>query len=228
MITENQDKDLSKINLSAEWIEKKIKPKGLRLAYPDKVLLDYPYKVNSKALLDFVCEAENHVFESSLSATWSRKHPCLICSNQIRASQQEKDVVRFIKSTLKPTVSLMISHWLPYGIPSRTSTGFTVDALLFNELTEQKIVFEYDGARWHKDKITVDTEKTTVLLNEEYIVFRIREQGIPLLDIQSSRLYQISVPKNVKLSLREPRGVEAALIEILTLLDLTDVQVGLF
>lgn len=49
---------------------------------------------------------------------------------------------------------------------------------IFGELKDgRKIIVEYDGWYWHKDKIEKDTSESQAMLNNGYIVFRVRERS---------------------------------------------------
>ena len=56
------------------------------------------------------------------------------------------------------------------------------------KLTNEKIVIEYDGSYWHKDKADKDIEKTKALRRNGWIVIRIREKPLKIL----SRKYNVS------------------------------------
>lgn len=59
-------------------------------------------------------------------------------------------------------------------------------------------IVEYDGSFWHNDKANYDVEKTENLLENGYIVIRIRESSrlyhLDFLDLEHPNLLQISVP----------------------------------
>lgn len=76
--------------------------------------------------------------------------------------------------------------------------GFTkgiaqIDMLLLTE--HRKVVVEYDGLYWHKDKIVKDINTTNALMEAGYLVIRLREctnrQNLPLLSLDDKRFMQI-------------------------------------
>lgn len=87
--------------------------------------------------------------------------------------------------------------------------GFIVDGVD----VERKIVFEYDGWYWHKDKIDKDCEKTVKFLENGYRVIRVREgdlrNKLQLLPLSSSNLLQVEflydreIPESLIESIRE-------------------------
>lgn len=69
-----------------------------------------------------------------------------------------------------------------------------VDALAEDVRTGRPVVLEYDGSYWHSTKAEVDTAKTKALLSAGALAVRVREQPLPLLDINHPRLLQLSMP----------------------------------
>lgn len=55
-----------------------------------------------------------------------------------------------------------------------------------------RLVIEYDGEYWHRDKQDLDLRKTRDLIRAGYKVARIRENDLPNLDIEGSRVRQVS------------------------------------
>lgn len=63
------------------------------------------------------------------------------------------------------------------------------------KIPEHKIVIEYDGSYWHKDKVEKDKLKTQRLQKEGWIVIRVREKPLKIL----SRTYNVSsIPMDYK------------------------------
>jgi len=71
-----------------------------------------------------------------------------------------------------------------------------------------RVVVEYDGAYFHgthrPEVWENDLAKTRALLDAGYLVVRLRENKLPLLDIEHSRLLQTNFPH----TLREARSRE--------------------
>lgn len=53
--------------------------------------------------------------------------------------------------------------------------GVEVDILL----PRQRVAIEYDGKRWHQDKVNEDNKKTRFLADRGYRLLRVRERGLP-------------------------------------------------
>lgn len=71
------------------------------------------------------------------------------------------------------------------------------------------LVIEYDGEYWHARKQETDTRKTRELIAMGYRVARVRENDLPHLELESSRLRQVSFRPAVA----RPEDVIQALIE---------------
>jgi hypothetical protein len=60
------------------------------------------------------------------------------------------------------------------------------------QLKSSKLIIEYDGYYYHKDKVAADMKKTESFLAEGYTVIRIRESGLDDLIVSDDSLLQIS------------------------------------
>lgn len=74
----------------------------------------------------------------------------------------------------------------------RNHASWEVD--VFVELpTGQRLVVEYDGSYWHRDKAEIDREKTLDLLGEGYKVIRLRESPLSSLEISHREYLELVV-----------------------------------
>ena len=64
---------------------------------------------------------------------------------------------------------------------------------------------EYDGQYWHRDRLARDRAKTDALLRAGWSAIRVREDGLPLLDIDDASLFQIQTPVGARLQTRPSR-----------------------
>ena len=64
---------------------------------------------------------------------------------------------------------------------------------IYVKTEKERVVIEYDGAYWHSSKISQDKMKSTELLNAGFWVFRLREVGLPALDINNPKYCEITV-----------------------------------
>ena len=61
---------------------------------------------------------------------------------------------------------------------------------IVGKVAGKKCVIEYDSFHWHQEKYEIDNRKTNLLLNDGYIVIRIREQKLLTLeDVLASPSY---------------------------------------
>lgn len=80
---------------------------------------------------------------------------------------------------------------VPLGLmPSGRSIVVDVFAKSLN------LVVEYDGRRYHLDAVDTDSVRTKILLEKGYRVIRIRECGLPRLDITHRDYTEISATYN--------------------------------
>lgn len=99
---------------------------------------------------------------------------CPLCSTA-GTSQVEKTFLRAAQAIDPEAAPAKIGRWL-------------VDVLVPNA----KLVIEYDGEYWHRGKHDTDVRKTRALIAAGYRVARVRENDLPHLDMENSRLHQVS------------------------------------
>lgn len=99
------------------------------------------------------------------------------------------------------------------GIPFSNSSSMSVDIL--GHSSGLRVVIEYDGSFWHKDRIDKDFEKTNLLLEGGFVVIRIRESPLPFLDIHHNNLFQIEY------DFQTPNGVEVLYSKVCDILTWT-------
>jgi len=76
-------------------------------------------------------------------------------------------------------------------------------------MPSRRLVIEYDGEYWHKSKQDTDLRKTRELISMGFQVARIRENDLPHLDLETSRLRQISFRPEVETPENALRGLLA-------------------
>ena len=97
-----------------------------------------------------------------------------------------------------------------YNIPTLEGRSMDVDV----GIPSKKLVIEYDGAYWHRDKLHADIKKTHMLESAEWTVLRIRED--PLEPVQPGDLQcPVTYPNAIKdlidrvlIHLQEEFGIE--------------------
>lgn len=156
--------------------------------------------------LEWKC-AEGHVWTASV-ADRVLGTGCKDCS----AAQTSKIEGRLrtlvnSKEYLSGTI-LDHNHKLP--IPWRKRKTMSVD--IYCEWRGLPVVIEYDGSFWHGQDASLarDLDKTNALLSHDYLVVRIRENSLPLLEIDHPNLMQL----NVQYSKDDDKNLESAIEEI--------------
>lgn len=79
------------------------------------------------------------------------------------------------------------------SIPFRRRKSMSVD--VYCEWRSLPVVIEYDGSFWHDREVSFsrDLDKTNSLLAHNYLVVRLRENSLPLLEIDHPNLLQLNV-----------------------------------
>lgn len=142
-----------------------------------------------------------HVWEAAVS-TRTRKtaeYGCRECSPTPRTSKIEEE----IRNSLKDILSIEETLERIYA-PTVKSDRARVEVDIHGTYKQCQIVIEYDGLYWHSGRggqddiqpvLERDTRKTQRLLENDYIVIRIREKNkkksLPLVPIKHKNLYQI-------------------------------------
>lgn len=123
----------------------------------------FPYTITK---VWWVCNRGHEPYLSSV-ASRTNGNGCKRCSIGNRSSYPEQALFKYIKMIFPESENL-------YPIPNGSS-NLEVDILIKN----LKVVIEYDGYYFHKEKLDKDVEKTKKLNSMNYKVIRVREEGLP-------------------------------------------------
>lgn len=74
----------------------------------------------------------------------------------------------------------------------------------------RNIAFEYDGAYWHRNRRRKDVVKTLNLIEDGYIVIRLRETGLPKLQVASKETDYLEIPNVAPASESIKKAVQTA------------------
>jgi hypothetical protein len=126
-----------------------------------------------------------HEYRAHVNNRSSRSTGCAKCSNQ--HSRIEKSVFLALSPHL---VDPKHGARIPLDWRSHSSATLDISGLF----AARKVALEYDGSFFHADPATVlrDTAKTRALLDDGWLVVRIRENTLPHLDLTNPNLLQIS------------------------------------
>lgn len=89
-------------------------------------------------------------------------------SKTLKTSVAEQHIFLYIKKLFPNSVTGKKFNWL-----GRSEFDIYIPDL--------QLAIEYDGSHWHKDKVLKDKEKNKLAQEHNIIVFRIREEGLPLI-----------------------------------------------
>jgi len=165
--------DLSsqKPNLAKEWHPTKNDKN------PDEVGIGFIYKAWWKC-------SQGHEWEASV-CNRSKGQGCSSC--QVSSTSKVEQAFRsYFDTYLKLDRT---DHLARIPLPGY-SRNVQIDILAIT--TKTKVIIEYDGAYYHKDKTALDLQKTKDFLAAGYVVIRIREKGIDQLQFDDPLFYQIS------------------------------------
>ena len=125
--------------------------------------------VTSDLIVIWACD-KGHEWEQRVSVRHRKGYDCPECYS--RTSKSEfllREAMRAVLNNVNEshTQKLDID-----GIPYRKQVD------IFGELQDgRKIIVEYDGWYWHKDKLEKDTRESLAMLNNGYVVVRVRERS---------------------------------------------------
>ncbi|MDU5231095.1 zinc-ribbon domain-containing protein [Actinomyces sp.] len=74
----------------------------------------------------------------------------------------------------------------------KTHSSWTVD-ILVSLPSGKRLIIEYDGCYWHRDKADIDHNKSMDLLAERFILVRLREAPLSSLKISHPNYYEVTV-----------------------------------
>jgi DNA-directed RNA polymerase subunit RPC12/RpoP len=130
--------------------------------------------------------SEGHIWNVSVSQRCHNNSGCMLCS---------KSNTSVIETRLR---TLVIEGGLMTNIPEDDNTRIMIPfgnrkymrVDIVGKVAGKKCVIEYDSFHWHQEKYEIDNRKTNLLLNDGYIVIRIREQKLLTLeDVPASPSY---------------------------------------
>ena len=90
--------------------------------------------------------------------------------NRYGTSVREQEIFYFVQKFFSDAVS-------GYKIKSK---GKVIEVDIF--IPSLKLVIEYDGGHWHKNKVDTDNRKNSIINNAGFSILRVREFGLPDLE----------------------------------------------
>lgn len=155
----------------------------------------YKYVVHTAKRLFWLC-SKGHIYNISVSSRKRSGSGCPTCSYRIS----------------KPELTLLMLIPNSDGQYKYIHEGNTFTPDVYSH--EHDMFIEYDGAKWHSDRVEEDLNKTKILLDNGHKVVRLRETfnksyPLGLLPLSHENLLQIPVKYH-----REMKHIEPAWIQI--------------
>lgn len=145
---------------------------------PENELSAWQVRQQTRFLPKWICKNDsNHRWETRI-VNRINGAGCPYCTDSTKSRiellffEEANNVFESVVSGAKVSSELFSHDW-------------TVD-ILINEHGE-RIAVEYDGSYWHKNKVIRDRQKSEELLMAGYCVVRLREDGLPSLNIDSKQ-----------------------------------------
>lgn len=113
-------------------------------------------------------QQENLINKKSRQINTSPEKEAQIINKKLHTSMAEQYIFSYIKKLFPNSIRGKKFEWL----------GFSDFDIYIPNL---QLAIEYDGKYWHKDKALTDKEKNKLAQAHNIIVFRIREEGLPLI-----------------------------------------------
>ena len=130
--------------------------------------------------------AAGHKWNVSVAQRCHNNSGCMQCSKSNTSSIEARIRDLVIEGNLMQNVPKEDNERIM--IPFGNRKYMRVD--IVGTVQGKKCVIEYDSFHWHKEKYEIDNRKTNLLLNDGYIVIRIREKGLLTLeDVEQSDDY---------------------------------------
>lgn len=134
------------------------------------------------------CRADDrHTWTSRVAHRVATNTSCIHCFN-LGVSKVDRD----LREALSKASVLAIEDSYQSSVPVKWGKSLKARVDHLGVLSGGKqIVIEYDGEFWHRDRLENDLLKTMAMLSAGYIVVRVRETPLPMLNIPDKNYYQI-------------------------------------
>lgn len=159
-----------------------VSPKVAAQWHPDNELSPAEVTVGSNIRVLWLC-AEGHEWEAQVN--YRNRNGCPRCARTQVSLVERLLWARVAERIPGVGVDVVVDDALDQrNRPARCDAA----------LPQCRAVLEYDGQYWHRDRLARDRAKTDALLRAGWSVIRVREDGLPLLDIDDAGLFQIQTP----------------------------------
>lgn len=140
---------------------------------------DTPYNVTagSDKIVTWRCIECDHLWDTKVNDRAIRKTGCPKCMESYNVAFPEMAIFYYLKKAFKDVeLNFEIENIEPYK---------SVDVYL----PSLNLIIEYDGGLTHANKFNKDLEKSKLILEQGYVLFRIRDNGLLPLNIEGIEEY---------------------------------------
>lgn len=145
-------------DLALKW------PELAREWHPDNELGPEQYLPYSNIKVKWLCQW-GHEWETTINKRTASLTKCPACAGR-KTSQVELDVLCSLSRYSEVRSGSLVA-------------GLKVDILV----PKFKLVVEYDGLRWHKDRTAQDAKNSLLVIKQGYSLHRLRENGLQFLAV---------------------------------------------
>jgi protein-arginine kinase activator protein McsA len=134
-------------------------------------------RVGSDKVIIWLCNECEHVWESQAKSRAIKNTGCPKCHERYNVGFPELAIYFYIKQLFTDAqLNTPID-----GISTYKSVDVFIPAL--------NLVIEYDGGHTHRERIVIDKEKSRLLVEKGYRLIRVRDNGLPPLEIEGVQEY---------------------------------------
>ncbi|MCH6265072.1 zinc-ribbon domain-containing protein [Neobacillus citreus] len=144
-------------------------------------------RVGSDKRVVWSCKECKHVWETQAKSRAIKNTGCPKCHERYNVGFPELAIYFYIKQLFRDT---------KLNAPIKEiGTYKSVDVFI----SSLNLVIEYDGGHTHRERIVIDKNKSQLLIDKGYRLIRVRDNGLPPLDIEGVQeyLYERSSNKTI-------------------------------
>lgn len=140
---------------------------------------DTPYivTVGSDKRVTWRCAECHHLWDAQVKSRAIKKTGCPKCMERHNVSFPEMAIFFYLKEAFEDIkLNSEIKNIEPYK---------SIDI----HLPSLNLIIEYDGGRTHANKLNNDLEKSKLIVEQGYVLFRVRDNGLPPVNIEGVEEY---------------------------------------
>lgn len=131
----------------------------------------------SDKIVTWRCVECDHLWDAQVKSRAIKKTGCPKCMERYNVSFPEMAIFYYLREAFEDVkLNSEIKNIEPYK---------SIDIYL----SSLNLIIEYDGGQTHADKLNNDLEKSKLILEQGYVLFRIRDNGLPPVNIEGVEEY---------------------------------------